>query len=121
MILSISTVVLLIGLGLIVYGRSAGRDGVIFSGVLIALCSIWLGFFMCGTSAPIKTQVTKIFPGQIEILRSPTAVHVRTTDGQSSRTYTELVDYNTITDTTTFYQVEQFNSYGSCVKQYIKY
>lgn len=121
MILSISTVALLIGLGLIVYGRSAGRDGVVFSGALISVLTIWLGFGLSGTIAPVTTQVTKIFPGQIEILRSPTAVYVRTIDGQLSRTYTELVDYNAITDTTTFYQVEQFNSYGSRVKQYIKY
>ena len=121
MILSISTVALLIGLVLIVYGRAEYRDGVMFSGVLIALLTIWFGFFLCGTIVPVKTQVTKIFPEQIEILRSPTAVHVRTTDGQSSRTYTELVHYNAITDTTTFYQVEQFNSYGSRVNQHIKY
>lgn len=121
MVLSISSVVLLIGLGLIVYGWSADRSGVMFSGVLIALLAIWIGFFIIGTTAPELTQVTKLNSTEIEILRSPTAVHIRTTDGQLSRTYTELLHYITITDTTAFYQVEQFNSYGTSIKQYIKY
>jgi len=121
MVLSISAVALLIGLGLTVYGRSAGRDGVFFSGIVIIISIIWFGFLIFGTSIPIKTHVTKLSPAQIEILRSPTAIHVRTTDGQLARTYTELVHYNAITDTTAFYQVEQFNSYGSRVNQYIKY
>lgn len=121
MILSISGAVVVVGLFLIFVGYGNNSDGLKVFGAIIFITASWLGFFILGTLVPVTTRAAKISPEQIEILRSPNAVHVRTIDGQLSRTYTELVHYNAITDTTTFYRFDEFNSYNKSVQQYIKY
>ena len=121
MILSISAVAVVVGIVLIFLGYSNSSDGLKTIGAIIAVLAIWIGFFMMGGLVPVTTQATKISPEQIEILRSPTAVYIRTTNGQLSRTYTELVHYNAITDTTTFYRVDRLNSYDKSIQQYITY
>lgn len=121
MILSISAVAVVVGLVLIFVGYGNNSDRLKTIGAIIFILAIWLGFFMLGNLEPVTTRATKISPEQIEILRSPTAVHIRTTDGQLSRTYTELVHYNAITDTTTFYRFDRLNSYDKSIQQYITY
>lgn len=111
MIIALSALVLMIGISLIVTGYIEVSEGMIFSGFLISLISVLVGFGMCGSLIIVDKKVTNI--ENFEIARTKSAVVLDT--GEDIYWSRNIKIYNTENEELVIKKTDKLNSYNNSI------